>query len=76
MSVDRNWEKLHSRVLASYARAILRIETISNQVRADLVMISMPGTGSVVNPDFNERISKQELSKQDFASEMMHLTIM
>ncbi|OQR95469.1 hypothetical protein THRCLA_07842 [Thraustotheca clavata] len=69
-TVDRNWEKLQSRALTSYARAVLRLETmlgLNEVTRKNLMEISFSKGTSEFNPLFNEHISKLELSEQGIA---------
>ncbi|OQR88488.1 hypothetical protein THRCLA_10290 [Thraustotheca clavata] len=67
-TVNRNWEKLQSRALTSYARAILRLETITGHTataREKLIHIKLSRDEAVLNPIFREKISKQEFSSDD-----------
>ncbi|OQR88489.1 hypothetical protein THRCLA_22856 [Thraustotheca clavata] len=71
-TVDRNWEKLQSRALTSYARAVLRLETMlghNNVTRSELMKLPYPGGKSVSNPVFHERVPIQALDEDGFASD-------
>ncbi|OQR94950.1 hypothetical protein ACHHYP_00794 [Achlya hypogyna] len=59
-TVDRNWDKLQTRALASYARCILRLETMLGQTEAARAKLSYISTksGPVLNPIFDEIVPK------------------
>ncbi|OQR90319.1 hypothetical protein ACHHYP_05625 [Achlya hypogyna] len=63
-TVDRNWEKLQSRALASYARCVLRLEMMLGQTEADHELLGQVTTavGSVRNPIFRQTVSKRDLT--------------
>ncbi|KDO16006.1 hypothetical protein SPRG_18458 [Saprolegnia parasitica CBS 223.65] len=67
-TVDRNWAKLQSRALASYARCVLRLETMlghTEAAREKLLEMTLPkaaGGGTVRNPVFEERVAKHEVT--------------
>ncbi|KDO22256.1 hypothetical protein SPRG_12094 [Saprolegnia parasitica CBS 223.65] len=63
-TVDRNWAKLQSRALASYARCVLRLETMlghTEAAREKRLQILTPA-GPVLNPIFGEHVSKRQLT--------------
>ncbi|EQC25166.1 hypothetical protein SDRG_16957 [Saprolegnia diclina VS20] len=67
-TVDRNWAKLQSRALASYARCVLRLETMlgrTEAARENLLQMKLPksaGGGTMRNPVFQERVAKHEVT--------------
>ncbi|EQC30245.1 hypothetical protein SDRG_12095 [Saprolegnia diclina VS20] len=76
-TVDRNWAKLQSRALASYARCVLRLETILGHTEADRDAMNrivfqkqwfgeraplIRGNQPALNPIFAETVPKQSLT--------------